>query len=68
MAKKAGITKKKIVKVDPVGQAHVHASFNNIIISLTNSQGQVISWASAGKMGRVSLQCGNLRAARIARI
>ena len=51
MAKKAGITKKKIVKVDPVGQAHVHASFNNIIISLTNSQGQVISWASAGKMG-----------------
>lgn len=51
MAKKAGITKKKIVKVDPVGQAHVHASFNNIIISLTNNQGQVISWASAGKMG-----------------
>ena len=51
MAKKAGITKKKVVKVDPVGQAHVHASFNNIIISLTNSQGQVISWASAGKMG-----------------
>lgn len=51
MAKKAGVSKKKSVKVDPVGQAHVHASFNNIIISLTNSQGQVISWASAGKMG-----------------
>jgi small subunit ribosomal protein S11 len=51
MAKKAGTTKKKVVKVDPVGQAHVHASFNNIIISITNSQGQVISWASAGKMG-----------------
>ncbi len=34
MAKKAGITKKKVVKVDPVGQAHVHASFNNIIISI----------------------------------
>jgi small subunit ribosomal protein S11 len=51
MAKKAGVTKKKSVKVDPVGQAHVHASFNNIIISITNSQGQVISWASAGKMG-----------------
>jgi len=51
MAKKAGITKKKVVKVDPVGQAHVHASFNNIIISMTNGQGQVISWASAGKMG-----------------
>jgi small subunit ribosomal protein S11 len=51
MAKKTGTLKKKVVKVDPVGQAHVHSSFNNIIISLTNSTGQVISWASAGKMG-----------------
>jgi small subunit ribosomal protein S11 len=50
MAKKV-TTKRKVVKVDPVGQAHIHASFNNIIISITNSQGQVISWASAGKMG-----------------
>jgi len=50
MAKKV-TTKKKVVKVDPVGQAHIHASFNNIIISITNSMGQVISWASAGKMG-----------------
>jgi small subunit ribosomal protein S11 len=37
--------------VDSVGQAHIHTSFNNIIISLTNNQGQVISWSSAGKMG-----------------
>ena len=51
MAKKSGTARKKVVKVDPVGQAHIHASFNNIIISMTNSQGQVISWASAGKMG-----------------
>ncbi len=51
MAKKVGAAKKKAVKVDPVGQAHIHASFNNIIISITNGQGQVISWASAGKMG-----------------
>ncbi|MDX9903335.1 MAG: 30S ribosomal protein S11 [Bacteroidales bacterium] len=51
MAKKTGTQKKKVVKVEPVGQAHVHSSFNNIIISLTNSSGQVISWASAGKMG-----------------
>lgn len=43
--------KKRIVVVEPVGQAHIRASFNNIIISLTNNQGQVISWASAGKMG-----------------
>ena len=51
MAKKTGTTRKKVVKVDPVGQAHVYASFNNIIVSLTNAQGQVISWSSAGKMG-----------------
>ncbi len=51
MAKKTGTTRKKVVKVDAVGQAHVHASFNNIIVSLTNAQGQTISWSSAGKMG-----------------
>ena len=51
MAKKTGTLKKKVVKVEPVGQAHIHSSFNNIIISLTNSTGQVISLASAGKMG-----------------
>ncbi len=39
------------VKVDPIGEAHIKASFNNIIISLTNATGQVISWSSAGKMG-----------------
>jgi small subunit ribosomal protein S11 len=51
MAKKTGSTKKRIVIVEPTGQAHVHASFNNIIVSLTNNTGQVISWSSAGKMG-----------------
>ena len=43
--------KKRTVKVESVGQAHIQATFNNIIISLTNNQGQVISWSSAGKMG-----------------
>lgn len=43
--------KKRIVKVDAAGDAHVVASFNNIIVSLTNKTGQVISWSSAGKMG-----------------
>src|SRR4030043_50969 len=51
MAKKTGALKKRLVKVEPSGQAHVHSSFNNIIITLTNNSGQVISWASAGKMG-----------------
>ena len=43
--------KKRIVKVDSYGDAHVNATFNNLIISITNKQGQVISWSSAGKMG-----------------
>ena len=47
----AKTTKKNIVKVEPEGHAHIQATFNNIIISLTNNSGQVISWSSAGKMG-----------------
>jgi small subunit ribosomal protein S11 len=43
--------KKRIVKVDTYGDAHINATFNNLIISITNKQGQVISWSSAGKMG-----------------
>ena len=43
--------KKRVVKVDAIGEAHINATFNNIIISLTNLTGQVISWSSAGKMG-----------------
>ncbi len=43
--------KKRVVKVDKLGQAHIKATFNNIIISMTNDTGQVISWSSAGKMG-----------------
>ena len=43
--------KKRVVVVEPTGQVHIQATFNNIIISMTNQQGQVISWASAGKMG-----------------
>jgi len=43
--------KKRVVNVEAVGEAHIQATFNNIIISMTNSTGQVISWASAGKMG-----------------
>ena len=51
MAKKTKASKKRVVKIEPLGQAHIHSSFNNIIISLTNNSGQVISWSSAGKMG-----------------
>ncbi|MDG2396349.1 MAG: 30S ribosomal protein S11 [Flavobacteriaceae bacterium] len=49
MAKVGG--KKRKVTVESQGEAHINASFNNIIISLTNLNGDVISWSSAGKMG-----------------
>lgn len=51
MAKKSGTSKKRVVKVEATGQAHVHSSFNNIIVSLANDNGEVISWSSAGKKG-----------------
>ena len=50
MAKKT-VAKKRNVKVDALGQLHVPSSFNNIIVTLANGDGQVISWSSAGKMG-----------------
>lgn len=51
MAKKTVATKKRVVKVEGVGQLHVQSSFNNVIVTLANGDGQVISWSSAGKMG-----------------
>ena len=49
MAKKTVAVKKRKVHVGVVGQAHIHSSFNNIIVSIANEDGQVISWSSAGK-------------------
>lgn len=51
MAKQQRGTRKKLVKVDPIGRAYVTASFNNVIVTLTNETGHVITWSSAGKMG-----------------
>lgn len=48
MAKKT-VAKRKKVRVEPLGQAHIHSSFNNIIVTLTNTSGDVISWSSSGK-------------------
>ncbi|MDR2466622.1 MAG: 30S ribosomal protein S11 [Prevotellaceae bacterium] len=50
MAKRT-VQKKRVVKVESLGQAHIHSTFNNIIVSMTNSEGQVVSWSSAGKKG-----------------
>ncbi|HNW76012.1 MAG TPA: 30S ribosomal protein S11 [Bacteroidales bacterium] len=51
MAKSEKSSKKRVVKVDAIGRAYVNASFNNLIVTLTNSTGQVVAWSSAGKMG-----------------
>ena len=48
---KSNVKKKLNVKVEAVGEAHIQATFNNIIISMCNASGQVISWSSAGKQG-----------------
>ncbi|MDD3771249.1 MAG: 30S ribosomal protein S11 [Weeksellaceae bacterium] len=45
------VAKKRKVVVEATGQAHIQASFNNVIVTLTNKNGEVISWSSAGKMG-----------------
>ena len=47
----AKVSKKRKVIVETVGEAHVSATFNNVIVSLTNKKGDVIAWSSAGKMG-----------------
>jgi small subunit ribosomal protein S11 len=43
--------RKRTVKVDAVGQVHINATFNNLIVTYTNLSGQTVSWSSAGKMG-----------------
>lgn len=49
--KKSRKTKKKIDRDISQGVAHIKATFNNTIISITDKQGSVIAWASAGKLG-----------------
>lgn len=51
MAKPVKKAKKKERKVGVNGMAHVHASFNNTIVAITDMDGGVISWSSAGKAG-----------------
>ena len=51
MAKKTTTAKKRVVKVEATGEAHISSTFNNVIVALTNNIGQLISWSSAGKSG-----------------
>ena len=57
---------KKVKKNIPYGQAHVHATFNNTIISMTDQQGNVVSWASAGTSGYKGSRKSTPYAARLA--
>ena len=43
--------KRKTKKNIPAGKAHVHSTFNNTIVTITDLEGNVVSWASAGKQG-----------------
>lgn len=43
--------KKKAKKVVPVGVAHIHATFNNTIVTITDPAGNVVSWSSSGSNG-----------------
>lgn len=49
--KKKVVTKKKIKKNIPTGAAHIQSSFNNTIVTMTDTEGNVLSWASAGGLG-----------------
>jgi|SRR5689334_1660038 small subunit ribosomal protein S11 len=57
---------KKVVKNIPYGQAHVHATFNNTIVSMTDQLGNVIAWASAGTSGFKGSRKSTPYAARMA--
>ena len=49
--KRKSVSKKKVKKNISTGAAHIQSSFNNTIVTMTDSQGNVISWASAGGLG-----------------
>ena len=49
MARK--VTKRRVKRNVPVGEAHIHSTFNNTIVTITDPEGNVISWSSAGALG-----------------
>ena len=54
MAKVASRGKKKVKQTVVDGVTHIHASFNNTIITITDRQGNTLAWATAGEIGRAS--------------
>jgi small subunit ribosomal protein S11 len=57
---------RKIVKNIPYGQAHIYATFNNTIVSMTDQSGNVVAWASAGTAGFKGSRKSTPYAARMA--
>ncbi len=64
--KKATKTKKKVIRNVPVGIAYVKATFNNTIVAITDLNGAVIAWSSAGKSGYKGSRKSSAFAATIA--
>lgn len=65
MAQKKRTGKKKEKKNVPAGEAHIQATFNNTIVTITDQQGNVVSWASAGSLGFKGSRKGTLYAAQM---
>jgi len=66
VGKKKGGGKKKEKRVVPAGIAHIHASFNNTIISIADAEGNILSWSSSGQHGFKGSRKGTPFAAQIA--
>jgi small subunit ribosomal protein S11 len=66
MAKKRTSGKRREKKVIPAGRAYIQATFNNTIVTLTDPQGNIISWASAGTAGFKGSRKGTPYAAQLA--
>ncbi len=63
--KKNKVAKKREKKNVPVGQAHVQATFNNTIVTITDPVGNTVAWASAGSQGFKGSRKGTMYAAQI---
>ena len=66
MAKKSAVSKKKKLKNIPNGIAYIHSTFNNTVVTLTDTEGKVVIWKSGGTSGFKGTKKGTPFAAQIA--
>ncbi|HHU53073.1 MAG TPA: 30S ribosomal protein S11 [Clostridiaceae bacterium] len=64
--KRKARVRRRVRKNVPKGQAHIHSSFNNTIVTITDLQGNVVSWSSAGAQGMRGSRKGTPFAAQLA--